>query len=250
MNDVAHEKIEALLAADALDGLDEQGKRELEAALTGHDPACPECARLRAAFAEVAASLGMSLDASPVDAAAEERLLAAARGRRRSAPGDDAQGAAAPVPLRPRRQPLRVLTVAIGAAACLLLAGVVGYSIRPSGRQQMIDAFASQGNVRTAHLSSGSTTMTLYYRPGEKGALVSGSGFGDPPSGHVYEVWYRPADSSQLAPAGTFMPQNGSIVAPVVVEDGFTAVAVTVEPGYEPSPTGPTVLSATISASG
>ena len=255
MNDLAHDKIEELLAADALDGLDEQGKRELDAALAGHDPACAECARLRAAYAEVAASMGMSLDAEQAGAAAEERLVAAARERPQTtaSPADearDATGVDATVPLRPRRQPLRVLTVAIGAAACLLVAGVVGYSIRPSGQQAMVDAFESQGNVRTAHLSSGPTAMTLYYRPGEKAALVTGSGFDDAPSGHVYEVWYRSSGSSQMEPAGTFTPQNGSIVAPVVVESGFTAVMVSVEPGYETSPTGAVVLSATVESSG
>jgi len=239
VNDVAHERIEELLAADALDGLDEQGRRDLERALEGHDPECPECARLRAAYADVAASLGMSLDPLPVGDAAEERLVAVARA-----------GAAGRVaPLRPRRRTLRVVTVAIGAAACLLVAGVVGYSIRPSGERQMVDAFTSQGNVHTAEMSSGSTKLTVYYRPGQQAALVSGTGFADPPAGHVYEVWYRPAGSLKMTPACTFTPANGSIVAPAVLEPGFTALTVSVEPGYETTPTGPVVLSGSVSAS-
>jgi Anti-sigma-K factor rskA len=255
VNDVAHHQIEELLAADALDGLDERGKRELELLLADHDPACPECARLRAEYADVASSMALSLDPSPVDAGAEERLIAAARaGPPRAeepvAAAADETPVGPPVPLRPRWQPMRLLTVAIGAAACLLVAGVVGYSIRPSGTQQMLTAFEAQGDVHTAHLTSGSTSMTVYYRPGEQAALVSGSGFADPPAGHVYEVWYRPAGSSQMAPAGTFTPQSGSIVAPVVVDSGFTAVAVSVEPGYQTSPTGPVVLSGTVQPSG
>lgn len=255
MNDVAHEHIEGLLAAEALDGLDEQGRSELDRALAGHDPACPECVRLRAAYAEVAASLALSLDPSPVDAAAEERLIEAARGRsqRSTQPAEvreDQATAAAPIPLRSGRQPLRVLAVAIGAAACLLVAGVVGYSIRPSAQQQMVDAFSAEGHVRSAHMSNGPTTMTIYYRPGEQAALVRGSGFADPPPGHVYEVWYRPEGSSEVVPACTFTPQDGSIVAPAVVEPGFTAVAVSVEPGYETSPTGTFVLSGSVGGSG
>ena len=256
MNDVAHARIEELLAADALDGLDDQGKRELELVLADHDPACPECAQLRAAYADVAAGLAMSLDPEPADAAAEERLAAAARAHARQ-PVDPSAVAerpgpsvTAPVPLRPRRDPLRILSVAIGAAACLLVAGIVGYSIRPSGEQQMVSSFTSQGNVRTAHLSSGPTTMTLYYRPGEHAALVTGTGFADPPSGHIYEVWYRSAGSSEMTPAATFTPSDGSIVAPAVVEPGFTAVTVSVEPGYQTSPTGTVVLSGSVASSG
>jgi hypothetical protein len=187
----------------------------------------------------VAASLGMSLDPLPVDEDSEERLVAAARA--------GAEGRVAP--LRPRRRTARVVMVAIGAAACLLVAGVVGYSIRPSGQQQMIDAFTRQGNVHTARMASGSKTLTVYYRPGQKAALVSGTGFADPPAGHVYEVWYRLPGSSQVAAACTFTPANGSIVTPAVVGPGFTAVAVSVEPGYETAPTGPVVLSGTVSAS-
>ena len=239
MNDVAHERIEELLAADALDGLDGQGTRELELLLENHDPACPECARIRAAYADVAASIGMSLDPLPVDDAAEERLIAAAR----------AGSPRTVVPLRGRRRAWRALAVAVGAAACLLVAGVVGYSIRPSGGQQMVDAFTREGNFHTATMSRGSTKLTVYYRPGEQAALVSGTGFADAPAGHVYEVWYRPAGSSQMTPACTFTPANGSIVAPAVVEPGFTAVAVSIEPGYESAPTGPVVLTGSVSAS-
>jgi len=139
--------------------------------------------------------------------------------------------------------------VAVGAAACLLVAGVVGYSLRPSGGQQMVDAFTREGNVHTATMSKGSTKLTVYYRPGEQAALVSGTGFADAPAGHVYEVWYRPAGSSQMTPACTFTPANGSIVAPAVVEPGFTALAVSIEPGYETAPTGPVVLVGNVSAS-
>jgi len=108
----------------------------------------------------------------------------------------------------------------------------------------------AQGDVHTAKLVSGSTEMTLYYRPGETAALVQGTGFADPPGGHVYELWYRPAGSSQMSPGAIFVPTGGSVVAPASVSPEFTAVAVSVEPGYQPSPTGKVVLSGGVQGSG
>jgi len=78
VNDLAHHHIEELLAADRLDGLDQQGPQDLERSLADHDPGCAECARLRRAYAEVAASFALSLDPVPMSAGAEDRVIAAA----------------------------------------------------------------------------------------------------------------------------------------------------------------------------
>ena len=43
--DLDHERIEALIAADVLDGLDEPDRREMEALLSEHGPGCQTCRR-------------------------------------------------------------------------------------------------------------------------------------------------------------------------------------------------------------
>ena len=59
-----HERMEELFAADSVGGLDEDGRRELGEAMMWHDRRCPQCAAFRVAYAEVAASLAMSLETS------------------------------------------------------------------------------------------------------------------------------------------------------------------------------------------
>ena len=247
MNDApVHDHIEELLAADALGGLDASGQRELERPVTEHEPGCAECARLRAAHAETAAALALSLDPVPMSHGAEERLMASARAVRAAAGDGPLRLAAAPEDSerRPRRRLRRMAVAALAAAACLAAAGFVGYALhRPPASSQAVPAFAEQSGTRSTRIVSGSRRMVLYYRPGQGAALVVGSGFPAPPSGHVYELWYLPVGSQQMAPAGIFVPRDGSFVAPASVGSAFTVVAVSIEPHFVPAPTGPVVLS-------
>jgi hypothetical protein len=241
-----HDHIDELLAVDALGGLDESGQRELERRLAEHEPGCAECARLRAAHAETAAALALSLDPVPMSPGAEERLIALARTVQAethdeplllgSRP-DDAGG-------RPRRRVRRMAVAVLAAAACLVAAGFIGYALhRPPSSSQAVAAFAEQPGTRSTRIVSGPRRIVLYYRPGQGAALVVGSGFPAPPSGHVYELWYLPVGSQQMAPAGIFVPRDGSFVAPASVRSAFKVVAVSIEPHFVPAPTGPVVLS-------
>ena len=59
-------------------------------------------------------------------------------------------------------------------------------------------------------MQDGSKKVTLYYRPGQRAALMVGSGMDDPPAGHVYELWYLPAGETDMAPGGIFVPSDGT----------------------------------------
>ena len=243
-----HERMEELFAADSVGGLDEDGRRELGEAMMWHDPRCPECGAFRVDYAEVAASLAMSLEPVSPSAGAEDRLLAAARSLAQGRPAsavtrlDEADGARGEA--RRRRSPLRVAAVSVGAAACLFAAGVLGYAVRgPSASPSAVAAlFAAQAGTRSATLRSGAQRVVVYYRPGQPAALLVGTGLEAPPAGHVYELWYLPAGAKDVAPAGTFAPQDGSVVAPATLATPFTALAVSIEPHYVTSPTGKVVL--------
>jgi hypothetical protein len=250
-----HDRLEELFAADAMGGLDDDGRRELHELLTWHDPTCAECARFRREYGEVAASMGLSLEPVPVSAGAEERLLTAARtttqGRPPSSIGagvvidlDDERDEREPW----RRSPAKVAVALLTAAACLVGAGVIGYVLRaPStSPEAVVAAYTSQGPTKSATMQDGSKELTVYYHP-EGPALLVGSGMDDPPAGHVYELWYLPQGQTDMAPGGIFTPDDGEVIAPALVDAPFTTLAVSIETGYETAPTGDVVLTTTVS---
>ena len=68
----SHEHIEELIAAHALNGLEEPERFELEAEMESHGPECPECARLLSEYSETAARLAFALDPVPPSAGEED----------------------------------------------------------------------------------------------------------------------------------------------------------------------------------
>ena len=247
-----HDRLEELFAADAMGGLDDDGRHELHELLTWHDAQCPDCARLRPDYGEVAAAMALSLDPMPMSAGAEERLLTATRtttqGRRRAVAGParswswTRRGRSANAGAARAKVAVALLT----AAACLVGAGVIGYALRTptTSPEAVVAAYTSQGPTQQATMQDGSKKVTLYYHPGQPQALVVGSGMDDPPAGHVYELWYLPAGQTDMAPGGIFVPSDGDVVAPATVETPFTTLAVSIEPGYHTAPAGEVVLTA------
>jgi anti-sigma-K factor RskA len=247
-----HDRLEELFAADAMGGLDEDGRHELHELLTWHDPHCPECARFRADYTEVAASMAMTLDPVPMSAGAEERLLTATRRTAQAMPGRVPRPASDVVNLddareerERRRGPAKVAVALLTAAACLVGAGLVGFWLRAptTSTEAAVANFTKAAPTTSETLESGSEEVTVYYHPGQgDAALVVGHGMDDPPSGHVYELWYQPEGASTMAPAGVFLPEDGDVVAPAKVEEPFTTLAVSIEDGYNTSPEGEVVL--------
>ena len=249
-----HDRLEELFAADAMGGLDDDGRREMRELLTWHDPNCPECARFRREYGEVAASMALSLEPAALSAGAEERLLTAARTTTQGRP-PLAGSSSEVVELddfreeRERRSPAKVAVALLTAAACLVGAGVIGYALRtPStSPETIVAAYTSQGPTESATMQDQSKKVTVYYHPGEPAALMVGSGMDDPPAGHVYELWYLPQGQTDMAPAGIFTPDDGEVIAPAHVETPFTTLAVSIETGYHTAPAGEVVLSVKVS---
>jgi Anti-sigma-K factor rskA, C-terminal len=246
-----HDRLEELFAGDAMGGLDDDGRHELRELLTWHDPHCQECARFRREYGEVAASMALSLDPVPVSGGAEERLLTATRTVTQGRPPLGG-GAGVVVELDDaleerdgRRSPAKVAVALLAAAACLVGAGVIGFALRaPSTPSEaIVAAYSAEGPTKSATMQDGSNTVTLYYHPGQRAALVVGSGMDDPPAGHVYELWYLPEGQTDMQPGGIFTPNDGDVVAPATVETPFTTVAVSIETGYHTAPAGDVVLS-------
>jgi anti-sigma-K factor RskA len=213
----SHDRIEQLITAHALDGLEEPDRQELARELAAHGPECAECRGLLIEYAETAAGLAMALAPVPMSAGAEDRLMAAARGDIQVVPGPRTPRE----PSGPARIPRsRWVAAAAVAAALLVAAGAIGYVLAP-GRTVP---------TRAVTLASGDRVLQVAFTPGEREALVVGSNIPDPPNGRVYQLWYQPGEGSAMEPAGTFVPEGGTVLAPATVGPAFVAVAVSVEP--------------------
>jgi hypothetical protein len=74
-----HARIEELMAADALGGLDEDDRAALARERASHGEDCPTCRAIEAGFAETAGRLAFALTPEPVDEGMAERILATPR---------------------------------------------------------------------------------------------------------------------------------------------------------------------------
>ena len=235
----SHERLEELIAADVLYGLDEPDAVEMEREMADHGPDCLECRRLVQEYGEVAASLAQSLEPLPLAAGAEERLLAAARLTERR-PAEErppsvvrplAPAAAAPGRAR------RWIAAAAVAAAIAVLAGFVGYALAPGTPALRVAAFPTKGGQQ----------LSVVYQAGSRQAVVVGSNLASLPPGRVYELWYVPSAGADPKPAGPFLPREGSVMANAHVGTTFVALAVSVEPkGGSPHPTTTPILLTTV----
>lgn len=250
----SHRLIEELIAARSLSGLEEEEQRELVREMNRHGPDCSECRRLLTDYAEVGGWLALSLDPLPTSPEEEERLIRAARSSRTQEiegvtevrqvePAEPAERAEQGIPSAPTALfvPLRRWLTAAAVAAALAVGGLVGYSIAPgaSGEQQRFLAFVSQPGTRVASFpSTGGQKVAVAFRSGGREAWILGSGLKAPPSGKVYELWFRESPDSPMRPGGTFVPSDGDVLSPARVGVAFDTLAISVEPrGGSKSPT-------------
>jgi anti-sigma-K factor RskA len=212
----SHERIEQLIAAHVLGGLDEPERQELDRELAAHGPECPECRTLMAEYTEAAAGLALALAPVPMSAGAEDRLVAAARGEVRVLPGPRSTDEE---PSLPARRPRWVAAAAV-AAVLVVVAGVIGYALAPDRSIP----------TQVVSLAAGDQTLQVAYTPGDREALVVGTNIPDAPAGRVYQLWYQPTEGADMESAGTFVPDEGTVLAPATVGPSFVAMAVSVEP--------------------
>lgn len=220
--ELPHGTIEELLAADALDGLDELDRRRLERELERHGRDCAECRRLLSMYSEIAGSLALTVEPAPLSTGAEGRLMVQARRSVRA-------------PARPRsRSPRRWVAGAVAVAAAIaLIGGAVGYQLAPRGSAvpSAFLAFVAQPGTRVIPFPArDGQQLAVAVKPGQRQAWVVGSGLPGLAADRVYELWFQPEANAKMRPAGIFTAQDGRVVAPVTVESSFVALAVSVEP--------------------
>lgn len=211
-----HDEIEELISADALDGLAQSGRDDLARYQAEHGPECLECRRLEADYREVASRLAFVVEPMPLSPGGEEALIRAARG----------PSVSRVAPASPRLRLIsggsrvqRLVAAVAVAASVAVLGALVGYAVAPRSAP-----------LATVSYRSGNQQLTIVYVEGQTQALAIGSNLPTPEGGQVYELWYQPSEGADMEPAGTFVPSNGTVVAPVTVGASFVALAMTIEP--------------------
>ncbi|MBI4260918.1 MAG: anti-sigma factor [Actinobacteria bacterium] len=212
-----HERIEELLAAESLGGLDGSGVEELRGLRMAHGADCSECLRIEGDYREVAGRLAFAVAPEPVAPELEERVLRETEHLR--------QGPGSPFVRVGRTMDLLLRLggrgVAVAAAALVLLGGLGGYLLTGPG---------GPGDLRVARFEgSAPGSLALVYEPGADEAVVLGAGLEELPAGSVYQLWL--VDEDGPAPAGTFEDEGGGLVVVRLEADPSEAgtMAVTVE---------------------
>lgn len=233
-----HERIEELLAARALGGLEPADEAVLSREMADHGAGCAECRRLESELDEVAGRLAFALDpVSPRDGFEDEMVAIATR--ERTTPD------LAPPPRTARGARARWLRPLVAVAASLVLFAA-GWAV--GARSSGDGGVPPQARV-VAFQGEGEGNLSVAFHPGETGVYLLGSGLQAPPEGDVYEVWMF--QEGVPVPATCFVPSaDGSVFAFVDTGLGSTdAMAVTVEPSSCPAaPSTEPILTAEITA--
>ena len=219
--DPRHERIEELVAADALGGLDDADRTALFRELATHGAGCEECGRILSDYREVAGHLALALEPLPLEPATEQRVLASI--------GAPPTG---PASVRAFR---RRWAVALAAAAVLIVgAGFAGFAAAPRTdglvSAQVMDFLWEPGTRFVSFPGRQGQQLAVAFHPDSGEALVIGRNLQPPPKGMVYELWYRPVGGSEMRPAGTFAPTDGAVEASARVGASISALAVSLEP--------------------
>ena len=232
-----HERVEELLAAHALGGLDAEDAALAERALVEHLPECENCRRAWDGYRGAAADLALAAPGVAPPETLEARL-------RRS------------VRRPPARRRAATATWAVPAAAALVLLGVSTFSLLHASRLGdrlertrqdnasllgVLSTVAHPGH-RTLPLSGGGTQRAaLYYVPGEEEGYLMATDL--PRPRHAYQVWF--VEDGRVWHAGVLRLQDGRAVLPCRTPSRWDAVMLTDEPG-RPAPRTSPVASATV----
>jgi anti-sigma-K factor RskA len=221
-----------LLAAYALDALDDDERERFER----HLEECDECSDQLALLREPVSALAYAAEGPAPPEALRGRIIEGAR----------AEPRAPVIRLRRRNWPLAAVAGIAAAAACL----AIGLGIWANSLSNSLEREQSVRAQYEEFLAGGATAKPLIGADGSllvkndgRAALVV-CGLADAPSAKTYEAWVITGETPQ--PAGTF--NGGNDCSPVLLTErvpGKATVAVTLErAGGATSPTLPILFRA------
>lgn len=241
-HDAPREQAYDLLAAYALDAVDDLERRAVERLLA----ADPDARRELDEFREVVAAF--TADERP-PAALRDQVLARVTAQADAAAEPVSQTfAPARTTHRPAARPLRRRLAALGVAAAVVAAVAVPttIAIQSHSTQRELQAQADtiaqmladpDARILTADMSGGGEVSALV---SAGHVMLSASGMADPGQGQDYQLWTISGDT--ISSAGLIRPTDGSASALLEAAPG-TTLAVTLEPtgGSEQPTTDPLV---------
>ena len=210
-----------LVAAYALNALDDDDRAAFEEHLAGCERCTAELAELR----DTAAALAYVPDTVAPPAALRSRILETARAERPNV-----------VPLRPRAN----RTWGLGAVAAVAVAAAVALAIWNVSLHNSLDDQRSANSTVVSLSLKGAQGKLAVARSGN--AVLFMCGIGLAPAGKTYEAWV--ITGGKAARAGEFKGSSGCVAVPLArgVRAG-SAVAVTVEPaGGSAQPTSTPII--------
>ena len=221
-----------LLAAYALDALDDEERERFER----HLQDCEECTEQLALLREPVAALAYAAEGPAPPEALRGRIIESARGEPR----------AAVIKLRRRNWPLAAVAGVAAAAACL----AIGLGFWAHSLSSSLDRERNAKSVYERVLEAGATAKPLEGASGSllvandgQGVLVV-CGLDKAPSTKTYEAWVIAGKTPQ--PAGLFRGGNGCspLVLTQSVPKGATVAATLEHAGGTTAPTTPILFRA------
>lgn len=249
MNEETRERLEELLAVEALGGLDDAGRRELDDLLATGDVPAEDLRERRQEYAESAAALAMSLPPEDVDDAIVSRILSQPQGDMDLIAEDGGYGDAEDpadelARMREKRAPsrgFRIVAGIVAASVLFVLGGVGGALLRmQASDSSALEKFLAQpGTTVTAFDAEAGGSLNMAASATSDEMYLFGEGVPPTPDGDVYQLWAITGEDAPV-PGPTFeTTADGLVVAHVEMpHQGVDAVAITVEPpGGSSAPT-------------
>jgi hypothetical protein len=228
---VDHERIDELLAAQALHALDGDDLRLAERVLTEHMPTCERCRGTVAQFRAITADLAFASRAKEPP----EMLLPRLRMETLAVPVDQSPRTPAPAAHR-----MSKIGSWLSAAAAIVLIGLVLWNaflhVRLSQLTGMQSDFnrattvISQPDTKRVTLDSFHTRAPVLFGYREEQVVLQGLDVEAPADGDVYRLWLG-KDHDRFTFVHDFKPRNG-VVALVLDFDArkFDRIVITEEP--------------------
>jgi anti-sigma-K factor RskA len=225
-----HERIEELLAARALGGLDPSDERALAGLRADHGD-CALCEAFETEYGDVAGRLAFALQPLPLREGFEDEVVSAL-GSVASLDERRSRGGAVPA----RRNLVKGWVAAVAAVFMLLAGSIGGYLLGHQTATPVVATFEGPG----------SGTLAATFVPGSDETLLVGAGLEAPPEGQTYELWVI-SDGTPV-PGGTFEPSDGQVVVRLPADPSdadLMAVTIEVDGGVD-APTGEILYSAEV----
>ena len=227
-----------LSAAYALDALDDVERQQFES----HYPTCEICSADVQDFRTVAAALATSA-ASAAPASLKSSVMAEIGQTRQLSPIVTQQAPSSRSNLFSGRALMAV------AAAMILVAGVLAVTLPGSGEPSFNEVAESADRVVTSLdpvVDGQAGDLQIVWSDELDSVAVIGSSLDDPGSGMAYALWFLIDEG--VAPAGLFVPENGSVSTSFAIDDIDTnGWGITIEPaGGSDQPTTPVLFAGTL----